>query len=594
MLSGTPTNTEVGTHNVVLRVNDGTVDVDQSFTITVSNTNDPPTIFGTKLDQAVNDNASHSPFTNVIISDVDNPAQILTVVISLDSMVKGQFTTLNGFTDNLDGSYSFSGTAADVTTAIRGLVYDPTDNRVDVGNFELTFMDISVDDGFGPVFDNVTSVVAQSINDNPTATNDNLGAIDEEGALTITTLTELLANDSDPDTSMVLTLASFTQPANGTLVDNGDGTLIYIPDSNFSGTDSFDYTITDGDGGSATGKAFIIVSPVGDTPAVTNVATTAGIQSGLIVVSRNANDGAEVSHFRISGITNGTLYLADGTTEVENGDFITVAQGQAGLRFTPEVVSAGDGSFRIESSEDGVTVAGQSGVAVASIRIDTTPGDPDSPTEDPDDGGEEEETGEPDENADEDEGPAVVIADEPPTPETLAADDGQVSLSLSSVAKTYSRLENNNFFSDFDRLFSGESSTTDKIKILIDKVSYANLVKAFEDLEIPTLTKESYQLVHQALDAIQEEIEASSKVENAIIASTIATSVGLSAGYVVWLLQGGTLLTSVLATMPAWQLTDPLSILAGHREDEDEESLQNIIEEGSTDDEDELQEEPGV
>jgi len=43
VLSGTPTNTEVGTHNVTLRVNDGTVDVDQAFVITVVNTNDAPT-----------------------------------------------------------------------------------------------------------------------------------------------------------------------------------------------------------------------------------------------------------------------------------------------------------------------------------------------------------------------------------------------------------------------------------------------------------------------------------------------------------------------------------------------------------------------
>jgi len=43
-LSGTPTNSEVGTHNVTLRVNDGTVDVDQSFTITVNNVNDAPVL----------------------------------------------------------------------------------------------------------------------------------------------------------------------------------------------------------------------------------------------------------------------------------------------------------------------------------------------------------------------------------------------------------------------------------------------------------------------------------------------------------------------------------------------------------------------
>ncbi|RKZ37867.1 MAG: hypothetical protein DRQ49_15445, partial [Gammaproteobacteria bacterium] len=35
-LSGTPTDSEIGTHNVILRVNDGTANVDQSFSVTVS------------------------------------------------------------------------------------------------------------------------------------------------------------------------------------------------------------------------------------------------------------------------------------------------------------------------------------------------------------------------------------------------------------------------------------------------------------------------------------------------------------------------------------------------------------------------------
>ena len=40
VLSGTPTKGDVGEHDVSLRVNDGTVDVDQSFQVTVNNTND--------------------------------------------------------------------------------------------------------------------------------------------------------------------------------------------------------------------------------------------------------------------------------------------------------------------------------------------------------------------------------------------------------------------------------------------------------------------------------------------------------------------------------------------------------------------------
>ena len=80
----------------------------------------------------------------------------------------------------------------------------------------------------------------------------------------------------------------------------------------------------------------ITVNPVADTPSVTNATTNEDTQttSGL-VISRNAADGAEVTHFKITGITNGTLFQNDGTTAINNGDFITFAEGNAGLKFTP-------------------------------------------------------------------------------------------------------------------------------------------------------------------------------------------------------------------------------------------------------------------
>ncbi|MCP5013470.1 MAG: hypothetical protein GY942_26135, partial [Aestuariibacter sp.] len=68
VLSGTPGNAEVGDHNLVLRVNDGTVDVDQNFTLTVSNSNDAPTITSTAITSATEDSAYRCTFT---VSDVD-------------------------------------------------------------------------------------------------------------------------------------------------------------------------------------------------------------------------------------------------------------------------------------------------------------------------------------------------------------------------------------------------------------------------------------------------------------------------------------------------------------------------------------------
>src|SRR5207302_1648259 len=73
-----------------------------------------------------------------------------------------------------------------------------------------------------------------------------------------------------------------------------------------------------------------------DTPSVTDATTNEDTQttSGLII-SRNAADGAEVTHFQITGIANGILFKNNGTTQINNGDFITFAEGNAGLKFTP-------------------------------------------------------------------------------------------------------------------------------------------------------------------------------------------------------------------------------------------------------------------
>ena len=57
----------------------------------------------------------------------------------------------------------------------------------------------------------------------------------------------LLANDSDPDGQpLVVVSADATSHAGGTVTDNGDGTFTYTPPADWSGTDWFDYTVSDG------------------------------------------------------------------------------------------------------------------------------------------------------------------------------------------------------------------------------------------------------------------------------------------------------------------------------------------------------------
>lgn len=71
------------------------------------------------------------------------------------------------------------------------------------------------------------------------------------------------------------------------------------------------------------------------------------------------------------------------------------------------------------------------------------------------------------------------------------------------------------------------------------------------------------------LDRVRDEIAGKSTTEDRLVASTATVASGLSVGYVVWLVRGGMLVSSLLSSLPAWRLVDPLPVL-GRMDDEDE------------------------
>jgi hypothetical protein len=70
----------------------------------------------------------------------------------------------------------------------------------------------------------------------------------------------VLANDNDP-AGNPLSLVSVSQGANGAVTTNANGTVTYSPATDFLGVNLFTYTISDGQGGSATGMVSVTVTP---------------------------------------------------------------------------------------------------------------------------------------------------------------------------------------------------------------------------------------------------------------------------------------------------------------------------------------------
>jgi hypothetical protein len=91
----------------------------------------------------------------------------------------------------------------------------------------------------------------------------------------------------------------------------------------------------------------------------------------------------------------------------------------------------------------------------------------------------------------------------------------------------------------------------------------------------------------QSLEQLHEQITREHDILR-LVAGTAVVSLGLSVGYVLWVLRAGYLLTSMLSSMPAWQFIDPLPILnsrtllSRRREedddhDRDDDSLQTLL-----------------
>jgi hypothetical protein len=112
----------------------------------------------------------------------------------------------------------------------------------------------------------------------------------------------------------------------------------------------------------------VVLTRVRSTPSVTGATTNEDTQttSGLVV---STPDGAEVTHFKITNIQNGTLFQSDGIAQIISGDFITVVQGNAGLKFIPSANFFGTGFFDVQTSLSGDNTGLGGGTATATITV---------------------------------------------------------------------------------------------------------------------------------------------------------------------------------------------------------------------------------
>lgn len=125
---------------------------------------------------------------------------------------------------------------------------------------------VIVDDGNGSSAEETVTITINGTNDAPDAVNDD-AETDEDTSVSIA----VLDNDTDPDDGDSQTLVSAADGQNGSVSIVGDE-LVYTPNANFNGTDSFSYTMQDSGGLTSTATVNVVVNPVND-PAELDAAT---------------------------------------------------------------------------------------------------------------------------------------------------------------------------------------------------------------------------------------------------------------------------------------------------------------------------------
>jgi hypothetical protein len=199
------------------------------------------------------------------------------------------------------------------------------------GSTDLILSGSGKSDSYGALVDNI--VVTGVIDADLVTT--------EDTALTID-VAELLANDSDPDGDAIsITSVSATSEHNGT-VTLVNGTIVYQPNSNFSGVDSFAYTISDGKGGVDTATVTVNVTPENDPPvAEDDKGTVTEGQSSVVgnVLDNDTDVDTPHEELKVTSVNyKGVDYLVDDS----NGVQITTPSGVLSIYH--------DGSYTFEAN----------------------------------------------------------------------------------------------------------------------------------------------------------------------------------------------------------------------------------------------------
>ncbi len=173
----------------------------------------------------------------------------------------------------------------------------------------------------------------------------------------------VLGNDSDPDDDPLTVTTLTPTAAHGTVACTAAGLCTYTPAAGYSGPDSFDYDISDGNGGSDTGTVLVTVAsgnqpPVGTPDAYSTPRDTVLTVPALTGVLSNDTDadGDTLTATKVADPTHGVVTVA------ADGSFV----------YTPTAGYVGPDAFTYNVG-DGTATVGPVTVSLTVTKVNRAP-----------------------------------------------------------------------------------------------------------------------------------------------------------------------------------------------------------------------------
>ena len=196
----------------------------------------------------------------------------------------------NGFALSITGVSNPTNGTVTYNSATQTVSFVPTAGYLGPAGFSY-----SVSDGQGTASANVSLTVVPP----PPIANDDSGYVANENSLLSIASSALLANDSDPN-GFALSVTGVGNASHGTVAyDSSAQTVTFTPTAGYTGTAGFSYSVSDTNGGTATGNVSLIVND----PTSQNLFSLSSVPS---IVTVNDNSAVELG-VQFTPSANGTI-----------------------------------------------------------------------------------------------------------------------------------------------------------------------------------------------------------------------------------------------------------------------------------------------